>query len=78
MDSRGWAEQSGTINRAVETASAARLELRALDNSLHALIVELRREGSADTAKKLLRIKNYAIRAFVVMSNAARKAGRPA
>lgn len=50
-------------------STAIRLELRVLDNSLHDLIVELRREGAVDTAKRLLRIKNYAIRAYVAMSD---------
>lgn len=59
-------------------APSARRELRALDGSLHDLTVELRREGSAESAKKLLRIKNDAIRTFVAMSDSLRKAGRPA
>jgi hypothetical protein len=62
----------------MNTTSVARLELRALDNSLHDLIVQLRREGAEETAAKLLRIKNYAIRAFVAMSDdSVRETGRP-
>jgi hypothetical protein len=55
----------------MNTTSVARLELRALDNSLHDLIVQLRRESSGEAAKKLLRIKNYAIRAFVAIQSEA-------
>lgn len=59
-------------------APLVRRELHALDNALHDLIVELRREGSEENARKLLRIKNYVIRTFVAMSDdAVGKAGTP-
>jgi hypothetical protein len=52
----------------MKKSPSTRRQLRVLDDSLHDLTVQLRRESSAEAAKKLLRIKNYAIRAFVSMS----------
>ncbi|MFZ0703016.1 MAG: hypothetical protein WAM80_14340 [Candidatus Acidiferrales bacterium] len=49
-----------------------RRELRALDDRLHDLIVQFRKEASAEMAKRLLRIKHYAIRAYVAMADGRR------
>lgn len=50
-------------------ASPMRRELRALDDSLHGLIVQFRKEACAEMARRLLRIKHYAIRAYVSMTD---------
>lgn len=54
-----------------EQTSPARLELRELDAQLHELIVQLWREQSVEGFKKLKRVKNYALRAFVALHPSA-------